>query len=309
MASPTSYTVAAGDSLPRIALAVTGSESNWRVLAAWNALTYPYLATDPSPYAPVAASGSVTVSGPTSSSWTVPVGFLFAQTPLPNGGYQVQYAATQAVSGGSGSPSVTVPVACTQVGVVGNCGPGAITVLVSSGLPSSATVTNASPFASGASPRVLGPGDTLLIPPSLSAPGPAPQSQTDWLSLIGGTSLALSTGGDLIVGANGSLATVSGADNLLQNWAMRVLTQRGDFPLHPGFGTELDVLMSSGKQDATDLILADIRESIRTDPRVTDVTDIAVTSAGLPTTLQVTATVVPVGQQTAIPLTVLLGGG
>ena len=305
----TSYVVAAGDSIERVALALTGDQANWRTLAQWNSLDFPYIVSDLTPYLPVAASGTVTVTGPTSSSWTVPQGFLFAQPPLPNGGYQVQYKATVAMQGGSGTASVSVPVVCTQAGQVGNCGPSMVTVIVSSGLPSSAAATNAAPFTNGAAPNVLGPGGTLLIPASLSKPGPAPQAQTGWLTLLGGTSLRLATDGDLVVGPDGSLSLVSGGDNLLQNWAMRVLTQRGDFPLHPGFGTELDALMASGKADATDLILADIRESIQADPRVATVTDVAVVPAGLATTLQVTATVVPVGQNTNIPLNVLLGGG
>jgi hypothetical protein len=191
---------------------------------------------------------------------------------------------------------------------VGNCGPNAITVIVGSGLPATCTVTNPTPFYNGAAPNVLGPGDTLLIPPSLSQAQPAP-TVTDWLTLIGGTSLQLSGSGDLVVAPDGSLATISGGGNLLQNWALRVLTQRGDMLLHPSFGTEIVALGTSGASDATDLILADIREAIQADPRVASVSDVAVTPAGGDsTTLQVSCTVLPVGSSTPIPLSVLLGG-
>ncbi len=315
MANPTSYIVQWNDSLQSIALKLTGDESNWRLLQAYNgSLQWPFISNNAgpyatnSPYAPVAASGTVTVTGSISQSWTVPVGFLFGQPPLRNGSYQVTYAATSSVTGGSGTASVSVPVACTQTGSVGNCAPGAISVVLGSGLPSGTTVTNSAAFTNGAAPNVLGPGSTLLIPPSFAASETLqPPTEQDWLTILGGTALFLGSDGDFAVTPAGKLQTVTGASSLTQNWSLRVLTQRGEMPMHQDLGTETDALGVSGAADVSDLIIADIRESIRQDPRVQDVQGIALTPQG--TSLQVTAIVTPISSDTTIPISVLLGGG
>ena len=66
--------------------------------------------------------------------------------------------------------------------------------------------------------------------------------------------------GDLVIGEDGSLETVSGAETTAQNIRMTLKAEKEDFPLVPGHGTNYETIL---KED-TDLqsIEEEYRESI-----------------------------------------------
>lgn len=92
----------------------------------------------------VVASNSVTFAALTAptSPVTIPSGSL-VQTPEG-----VQYVTTASATLAAGQTSISVPVACTQIGTIGNTGPGTITQLVQS-IPGIDTVTNPTAFTNG----------------------------------------------------------------------------------------------------------------------------------------------------------------
>jgi hypothetical protein len=297
-----SYVVEWNDTIAGIAYRLTGDAADWPVLAQYNALTYPYVSNDPP--APSAASGTVTFTVPSNSgAWSVPTGFLVARPPLPNGQYSVQYATTSEASAPSGTLSLTVPVACVAVGPIGNCQGGAISVVVSSGLPSGVTVANAAPLVNGTAPNVAGPGTVLLVPPSFSASLPTPQPLTSWLDTLGGTSLLLGPG-DLLVDSRGSLVLATGADSLLQNWALRVQTQQGELPMSPQTGSEALSLATSGSPSAQDLVRVSCAQAVLADPRAAAVQAVGLAQQG--TSLSLTLQVTPIGQGQPLTVTTTL---
>ena len=66
--------------------------------------------------------------------------------------------------------------------------------------------------------------------------------------------------GDLVIGEDGILETLSGAETTAQNIRMTLKAEKGDFPLVPGHGTNYETIL---KED-TDLqsIEEEYRESI-----------------------------------------------
>lgn len=95
-----------------------------------------------------------------------------------------------------------------------------------------------------------------------------------------GTDLAISDAGDLIVWPNGELATYSGPDTCIQALRFRVLTMRGELPLHPEAGSGFPKLVGTRNLE---LLLSEANQELRTlleeDPRFLSAKDLKVTYA------------------------------
>lgn len=84
--------------------------------------------------------------------------------------------------------------------------------------------------------------------------------------------------GDLVIGEDGIMETLSGIDTTAQNIRMNLKTGTGDFPLVPSHGTDYEKIF---KED-TELqdIAEEFRESIYQESAVTMVEDLTVTKDG-----------------------------
>lgn len=139
---------------------------------------------------------------------------------------------------------------------------------------------------------VATPGDDILLPVTESL---EIQQETTF-----GTDLRLSTdkvnltsgrGGDLSIGLDGDYELVSEVDCLRQDIAHRKITVLGTLPYHPTYGSELTTMVGS-KKDANWRIKAQLEaeRTVRSDPRITDVTSMSVDGDSSEVRIEYTAT-------------------
>lgn len=125
---------------------------------------------------------------------------------------------------------------------------------------------------------VVTPGDDILIPSTSTS---TQQDQTTF-----GTDLYLSTdnfnitsgnGGDFGVGLDGDYTLAVEMDALTQDVTHRLMTPVGTLPYHPEYGSRLTTYVGAKKDEnwKTKAQL-DISSTLKSDPRITDVTDISV---------------------------------
>jgi phage baseplate assembly protein W len=113
-----------------------------------------------------------------------------------------------------------------------------------------------------------------------------------------------------LVAVAGDLSTVTDLDNLGQALLIRLSTPIGDLAHlgHPDFGSRLHLLIGRlAGPDTTALIRAYVREAVRREPRVAEVTALDVVRApGRPDEYQIHLSVRPAGQTGAVNLSLML---
>lgn len=126
------------------------------------------------------------------------------------------------------------------------------------------------------STTVLLAGQDKIRVPSGAVASSAIADQTD----IFGTDIAMS-GGQIQFGISGDLATVSGADNLLQALDNRMQSALGDLVYHPAYGNGLPVMIGKGgTTESAELCGVFVGRCISGDARIDSVQSITVTLSG-----------------------------
>lgn len=133
-------------------------------------------------------------------------------------------------------------------------------------------------------PGIKYPGDTLIIP-ILESEDLVEEnnyiSDEDCDILLNANDFNLSTysGGEFEVNNYGDLTTVTGDDSLHQDLIHRLETEEGTLLYHPGYGSKLLRLIGT-KKDSTWMqrVTIEVLKTLRSDPRVKDVSDLKITS-------------------------------
>ena len=94
--------------------------------------------------------------------------------------------------------------------------------------------------------------------------------------------------GDLVIGDDGIMETVSEADTTAQNIEMTLKAWKNDFPIVPGHGTDWQNIL--GQVMSSEEVEEEIRESIYQETDVTMVTGIEVTRSGRELNIDLKAT-------------------
>lgn len=115
-----------------------------------------------------------------------------------------------------------------------------------------------------------------------------------------GTDLYLMEG-DLVIGPDGDLATVSDTENLRQALYLRLLADKGELILHPDYGSEIYKYISRVMTpDRREKLKSAVAACIIQDPRVEKVLAVEIEVAGR--TVLVTARIQPIGSQKPVNL-------
>lgn len=250
-----------GDTLRSLAARYLGNAALWGEIRALNRLRYPYI-----------SSSLQQQLGPPIAEWVLQT----AQAGTSSGllwAPPVQAGATSAVLPGPEIYPGNVIVFSQEGGYVQE----AATVKSVSGF----TVTFEQPLENAYPPgsraylcpppgnslyKVLGYGQSILIPVLASSTG-SPPSTVLPPDLALGTDIAVDSKGNLQLGSQGDLATVSSVQNLQQALRIRVGTVKGALPLWPEYGSRLQDLMSLGSPLA-EVIALDLQATLLQDPRV-----------------------------------------
>lgn len=160
--------------------------------------------------------------------------------------------------------------------------------------------------------RVLGVGDTILIPGN--ANDPTIRRSSSNLSVGYGEQYDLLLGADLLLTAAGDLEPSAGSGdyslqvgllNLVQSLQRRLLTRKGELPYHPEYGS--NIFRHIGQPlDALRLaaIRHEVRQTLLDDPRVTSIKNMTISVDFDHVHLVVIATII--GQNEEVPLNLVL---
>jgi len=129
-------------------------------------------------------------------------------------------------------------------------------------------------------------GDVILIPNEVEDDDSVENiwNEDDFgsdLLLLSDDELSFGYSGDLNADVYGDLKTIRGIDSLIQDLTHRIVTERGTMPLHPEYGS--DFLSIIGGKRTTDQIqkgVLELSRTLRSDPRVLNVTDVTVDTEG-----------------------------
>lgn len=160
-------------------------------------------------------------------------------------------------------------------------------------------------------PRVLGLGDTLLVPGNANDPrirqvSAAATGEAKQYEVLLGKDLALGVTGDLIASTgSGDWRLEAGLENLLQALRHRLLTRKGELAYHPDYGSHLERHIG---QPLDGVRLAAIRHEVRQtlldDPRVTRIQEMTVDVQQDHVHIFVHANII--GQNDVVPLNLVL---
>ena len=237
------------DTLSTLALAYLGDATRWKEIADYNKLSYPYILQTRDDLNAFFGSGYVTVvRANTQADVTIKKGWQFKTKPNSvTGGVAKVFLVIEDTYIPAGISVAYVPLRATVAGSFGNVVEYTIVdagdnTVQSSGIQFTA-IYNEFKFTGGQDINVRVTGDTIFIPADSSEV--IPEDVSKILELIGGSDLVLDINGDLMLNDNGDLASVSGAENIENAVVSRIMTELGEFSLHPDYGTEVEMLIGS----------------------------------------------------------------
>lgn len=115
---------------------------------------------------------------------------------------------------------------------------------------------------------------------------------------------------DLTVGVTGDVQLVTGRDNLAQALVLRLLVRKGDLARlgHRRYGSRIHELIGEPMDEANlQLLRRMVRQTLREDPRVAQVTRVSVTPGAVPGVLAVRAAVLARDMPEADPVVIEVG--
>lgn len=329
------YTIRQGDTLQGIAQAMVGDPAKWYEIAIYNKLTYPYIDEGGRSFGQK-ASGEVSfyVDVPTGSNITIPEGLIVTTAEKVSygavSGYTNKYVTKKSVVLSGSAISVRAEIEAIGYGEVGNVFEGEITEIVrkgaGAGLDSQVKVINSGLITGGTTGKVLTVGDMLLIPQLDDGRISNEFSlQTTYFDMLMGRDLYLGGEGtdkpndervelsaiydkdlstsesEALNGFGGmDLRAVSGVDNLIQAILHRMVTEKGELPYHPEYGSLLPKLVGKpGTQKNIRLLETEAIATCLEDPRVESVYGLTMQYAGFGA-YAVEFTVKPIGINSAV---------
>jgi phage baseplate assembly protein W len=292
------YQIKDYDTMQTIARSVYGDPARWTEIVAYNQLDYPFITADQAFEREIKASGLATfsVSSPAGSAINIPAG-----TTVSAKGSDRKY---QVVFGGAinaGALSVDLRVDCIFAGGWGNAG--AETIDTMDTVISGVSVINVEAFTNGRIINVKKTGEYLLIP--IDETTQATYLDADsFIKDIGGEDIAMDDRDDFMVDAQGDTASYAGLANIKQSLTDRWLTDKGDLPYHPEYGSNLSRLIGRVEPFIDKMIALELETTALQDPRIESLTVLGFTkSSGA---LQVEVDVQIIGQEKAQRLSLSL---
>lgn len=277
---------------------------DWKTIADFNGLEYPYTLTSRDALHELYASGYLLI---TRALYTTPVtlfaGSLFA-TEVDAQGIRKVYQLVDDLDMVAGEASAYGFVRCTEYGTYGNTIQDTIVrpqqVLSSLGdYLSPLTVTNPEPIANGADAKVRITGQTVLIPTDEDLSGEIKQQVhlDNYINQVGGEDLELLLDGDISDDGMGDLGSVIGVENIAQAIRHRLMTPRGSLLKHPDYGSDIHSLIGRGYLPyINSLIEVYIHDALRSDDRFRDVVVHSIAISGTTITVEISVYVVQADQ-------------
>lgn len=277
----TEHILTQSDTLFSLAEEYLGSSIRWREIIEYNRLDAPYIVEDHSEveslthshgYLRIVRSGFV-------SSLTIPKGWRFKTKPYFIGGVVKTFLTTEDTTVEAGVDTFYVHVQSAEPGDYGNVTEGLITEpgeeIVKNNI-SFTSIVNDQPFTSGTNKRILAIGDSIYIPSEDGSFLVEPMDITSMLNFLGGEDLALDTEEEddraFTEDGYGDIKTVSGLENIEHAITARLMTEKGDLPLHPEYGTDLSSVVGTARTPySSRLAEIEIYEALAYEDRITDV--------------------------------------
>lgn len=285
------------DTLQSIAQTYLNNPTRYFEIIDYNKLDYPYIVTDKNELEGFFASGYLRVNRASSiNAVTLRAGSLFATNPTISESVVKTFIVVEDTVLPAGNPSPYVFVRSTVSGSAGNILSGAITQVVNVvtvGQLSIESITNETAFVSGRDVNVKVMGDVLFIP-SETATTVLPntvRTLLDYIEDLGQIDFILGSSTDWVFEVNngGDINAVSGLDNMIQAISSRLMTERGEYPLHPEYGTNIPTLIGQPNLPyVRKLIELEILDALAYEDRIEEVNVSSVTVDGTSVYAEVT---------------------
>lgn len=267
------------DTLQSLAEEYLGDPLRWLELAEYNGISEPYIVSTSEEKLNSYGRGYVTVVRTNYTSvLPIPVGWTFKTRPSIIGGAIKYFTVTVATEVPAGQQVGYVYVTSTIPGTFGNVPPNTILEPGDEFIEDNIRfdhITNEQAFTGGRDTHVLAIGESIYIPAEDTL-NFEPQSLKQISDLIGGEDLALtpSTGyaRALVEDGYGDLRSISGIENIKQAVSDRLMTEKGELPLHPEYGTNLPLIIGSPRMPYTEkLAELEIYDALSYEDRIQNV--------------------------------------
>lgn len=276
---PIEHILTQSDTLQSLAEVHMGDPLRWVELAEYNNLSEPYIVGTSEEKNNNFGRGYVTVHRSNyTTALSIPVGWTFRTRPAIIGGLVKTFTVTEATSIPPGHQVGYVHVRCTVPGTFGNVPPNTILEAGREFTEANVefnTVTNDYAFTGGRDTQVLTIGDSIYIPTEDTRYIEA-HSLEKISELIGGEDLALAPGTGYArtfeVDGYGDVRSVSGLENIKQAINDRLMTEKGELPLHPEYGTNLPQIIGSARLPYTQkMVELEIYDALSYEDRIENV--------------------------------------
>lgn len=299
-------TVKSDDNLERIALDVYGKASQWKLIALYNELEYPFFVSEEFEKE-VKATGFVRFYRNLSylPDIVITVG-REVWVPEFQGTRQIDFKTTATTTLSIGKEYVDVPVRAVLSGEIGNVGVGSI-VGIDSDLTGKITkISNISNTSGGKNWKVAKPGDIIMVPKTESMTvSTVVNAKKDYEALFG-IDLYIKDGELDSSSEQGlDLKRTFGIHNLVQALGNRIVTNKRFYTYHPEYGTYLYAYI--GKKSSKtwqDVIKVDIKDACLLDPRIASIKSFLMEISGDMIGLSFDA--IPVNQSSSVPVSLVV---
>lgn len=261
------------DTLQSLADRYLGDPTRWYEIVEYNKLDAPYIVRERTDAKEMFGNGYVTiVRANFQSAVTIKAGWTLHTKPYLVGGQIKSFVITEDVHVLEGTSTFSVHAKCTLSGHYGNVSPGMVEVAGKEFLENGIqvlSVENEEQFEGGKDLRILVTGESIFIPgEDVEA---LPEDIIQMLDMIGGEDLD-TTDGFLDGDGFGDIRSVSGIENIVQAINNRLVTERGELPLHPEYGTNMaDIIGSANSDHVHKLVELEIYEALSYEDRIQNV--------------------------------------
>lgn len=264
------------DTLRTLAQFYLNNSNLWQSIADFNGLNYPYIVDDDRDRKNLVHGNGYVLMKRTNfrTARTVRSGWQLVTTIDVFSGQVKIFEVTEDVVFPEGVAEAYVHIRAKVQGVYGNL-PENTSLKASNGFDANGfqleACTTIQHFSGGQDVRVLTIGEYIYIPQETQETIYTDRERV--IAFVGEEDLALDKDGDLYVDSVGDIASVKGADNIVQAINHRLMTERGSLKLHPKYGSNIHYLI--GQEQSVyrlKMIELDIYETLSYEDRITDLT-------------------------------------
>jgi len=293
------------DTLERISYDAFGDASQWKLIALYNDLEYPFI-VDTDFDKEIEATGYVRFyrNPAVLTPITIPVNSS-VWVPIYRGTLQIDFVTTATKVLPIANTYIDVPVQAVKPGEIGNVAPSQITGFTA--ITGILKVSNVDGVTGGKIWRVMKPGDVILIPKTSTTSTSIISGATKDYDAMFGIDIALTKDGEFDVANEtlNDLKRVYGVKNLVQALKDRILTQKRYYIYHPEYGCDLPYYM--GRKNIThwqDLVKVDIKGGVLLDPRISEIKQFKMEIDG--DTISMDFDAIPINQNAPLPLNLII---